>query len=131
MPFSGIFGICGQAKENALGTVTPPTKFRRYISPFDFNTDKTPIISEAISGVADLKKKWAEGPALLKGGYFRVGAIRRPSGLSLRDLEQHNACATDPHGAHLRLLYRLADRNGCEQPVRILIAAIRVGGHRR
>ena len=71
MPFSGIFGICGQAKENALGTVTPPTKFRRYIPPFDFNTDKTPIISEAISGVADLKKKWAEGPALLKGGKMK------------------------------------------------------------
>ena len=69
--FSGIFGKCGIAKENPAGTFVTPTKIRRFIPPFDFQLDKTPLISQAVSGVADLNQKWAEGPAMLKSGKMK------------------------------------------------------------
>ena len=69
--FSGIFGKCGIAKENPAGTFVAPTKIRRFIPPFDFQLDKTPLISQAVSGVADLNQKWAQGPAMLKSGKMK------------------------------------------------------------
>ena len=66
--FTGIFGKSGLAKENPSGTFVAPTKFMRFIPPFQFSRDIELIISQAISGVADVVTKVVQGAALLKSG---------------------------------------------------------------
>lgn len=66
--FTGIFGEAGIAKENPAGTFVPPTKFMRFIPPFQFSRDIDLLVSNGVQGVADVVTKVAQGPALLKSG---------------------------------------------------------------
>ena len=66
--FTGIFGEAGLAKENPAGTFVAPTKFVRFIPPFQFSRDIDLIISQGVRGVADAVTKVAQGPAALKSG---------------------------------------------------------------
>lgn len=74
MPYVGELGICGIAKENTLGQFTAPTEFLRFVPPFDFSTDITPIIGQGVQGIPDVNKKWAQGPAQLKSGKLKIEA---------------------------------------------------------
>jgi len=66
--FTGIFGKAGLAKESVKGTFVEPTKFMRFIPPFQFSRDIELIISQGISGLADMVTKVAQGAAALKSG---------------------------------------------------------------
>jgi hypothetical protein len=71
MPYTGVLGKAGLALENPQGTFTAPTKLVRFIPPFDFSPDITPLISGGVSGIPDLATKYAQGPAQLKGGKIK------------------------------------------------------------
>lgn len=72
MPYIGELGACGIAKESQLGTFVAPTEFLRFVPPFDFSTDITPIIGQGVQGIPDINKKWAQGPAQLKSGKLKL-----------------------------------------------------------
>ena len=66
--FTGIFGKAGLAKESVKGTFVEPTKFMRFIPPFQFSRDIDLILSQGVSGQADMVTKVAQGAAALKSG---------------------------------------------------------------
>ncbi|MFA5937592.1 MAG: hypothetical protein WC822_06980, partial [Candidatus Paceibacterota bacterium] len=70
--FSGIFGKAGIAKESPAGTFVAPTKFIRFIPPFQFSRDIELLISQGVRGVADMITKVAQGPAELKSGKINI-----------------------------------------------------------
>jgi hypothetical protein len=71
MPYTGVLGKAGLALENPQGIFTAPTKLVRFIPPFDFSPDITPLISGGVNGKPDLATKYAQGPAQLKGGKIK------------------------------------------------------------
>ena len=66
--FTGIFGKAGIAKESPSGTFVAPTKFMRFIPPFQFSRDIDLLISQGVRGVADVVTKVAQGASDLKSG---------------------------------------------------------------
>lgn len=70
--FTGIFGKAGIAKEAIAGTFVAPTKFIRFIPPFQFSRDIELLISQGVRGVADMVTKVAQGPAELKSGKINI-----------------------------------------------------------
>jgi hypothetical protein len=70
--FTGIFGEAGLAKESLAGTFVEPTKFVRFIPPFQFSRDIDLIISQGVRGVADAVTKVAQGAAALKSGKINL-----------------------------------------------------------
>jgi hypothetical protein len=70
--FTGIFGKAGLAKEDVAGTFKAPTKFVRFIPPFQLSRDIDLIISQGVSGNANVVTKVAQGAALLKSGKLNI-----------------------------------------------------------
>lgn len=66
--FTGILGEAGLCKEDVAGTFKAPSKFMRFIPPFQFSRDIDLLISQGVRGIADAVTKVAQGPALLKSG---------------------------------------------------------------
>jgi hypothetical protein len=72
MPFTGILGEAGIAKESVLGTFVAPTKFLRFVPPFNFSTDINLLEGKGVEGIPDVVRKVAQGAALLKSGKFKT-----------------------------------------------------------
>jgi hypothetical protein len=71
MPFSGILGKAGIAKEVTQGTFVAPTDFCRFIPPFQFSNEIDLLESAGVSGIPDMVTKTAQGQAQLKSGKIK------------------------------------------------------------
>lgn len=59
------------------GTFVAPTVFPRYIPPFDWNPDRTPLESDAVDGFAELPSQVAGGPSTINGR--KINAYLQPN----------------------------------------------------
>lgn len=72
MPYVGLLGEAGLAKEDVLGTLkTPPARYRRFIPPFNFSTDIALLEGKGVSGQAEEVRKVAQGKGSLKSGKMK------------------------------------------------------------
>lgn len=72
MPYTGILGTAGIAKESVAGTFVAPTEFLRFMPPFQFSTDINLIEAQGVSSRPDIVSKVAQGKGLLKSGKFKT-----------------------------------------------------------
>src|SRR6185312_4142232 len=72
MPYIGILGAAGLAKESVLGTFVSPTKYLRFVPPFQFSNEIALLLSSGVNTNPDLVQKAVQGPAYLKKGGFKL-----------------------------------------------------------